>query len=116
MGIFAIACTGLTVAFSRMADAAFLSQQELQVTQILDSALTEQLSLPTLEEGAFQIPVEGTEIELDVSIVPLEDLLNQEGEVLQQMYKIVITANWYANGQWQSRTAETWRNNLMYQP
>jgi|TARA_B110000037_G_scaffold46432_1_gene56890 hypothetical protein len=106
----------MAVAFHRMAEAASLAQTEMRITRILDSALTEQLSFPTLEEGVTQIPVEGTDIELDVVIEPIEDLENQDGELLQQMYRIEITANWFANGAWQSRSAETWRYNLMYQP
>ena len=116
MADFAIACTGLTVAFHRMAGAASLAQSELRITRILDSALTEQLSMPTLEEGVAQIPVEGTDIELDVVIEPIEDMENQDGELLQQMFHIKIIANWYENGAWQERSAETWRYNPMYQP
>ena len=74
LGVFAIACTGLTVAFHRMAGTASLAQNELRITRILDSALTEQLSMPMLEEGVTQIPVEGTDIELDVIIEPIEDI------------------------------------------
>ena len=40
LAVFAIACTGLTVAFHRMAGAANLAQSELRITRILDSALT----------------------------------------------------------------------------
>lgn len=116
LGIFAIAATGMAVAFHRMAESASLAQTEMRITRILDSALTEQLSFPTLEEGVTQIPVEGTDIELDVIIEPLDELQNQEGEFLQNMFRIEITANWFANGAWQSRSAETWRYNLMYQP
>ena len=116
LGIFAIAATGMAVAFHRMAESASLAQTEMRITRILDSALTEQLSFPTIEEGVTQIPVEGTEIELDVIIEPLEELENQDGERLQQMFHIQITANWFASGAWQSRSAETWRYNLMYQP
>ena len=116
LSVFAIACTGLTVAFHRMAGAASLAQSELRITRILDSALTEQLSMPTLEEGVAQIPVEGTDIELDVVIEPIEDMENQDGELLQQMFHIKIIANWYENGAWQERSAETWRYNPMYQP
>ncbi len=116
LAVFAIACTGLTVAFHRMAGAASLAQSELRITRILDSALTEQLSMPTLEEGVAQIPVEGTDIELDVVIEPIEDMENQDGELLQQMFHIKIIANWYENGAWQERSAETWRYNPMYQP
>ena len=116
LGIFAIACTGLAVGFQRMGEAAALAQSELRITRILDSALTEQLSFPSVEEGEFQVPVEGTDIELDVLIEPIEVLETQEGEILQQMFRIEITANWFENGAMQSRTVETWRNNLMYQP
>jgi type II secretory pathway component PulJ len=116
LAVFAIACTGLTVAFHRMAGAANLAQSELRITRILDSALTEQLSMPMLEEGVTQIPVEGTDIELDVEIEPIEDMENQDGELLQQMFHIKVIANWYENGAWQERSAETWRYNPMYQP
>jgi len=116
LAVFAIACTGLTVAFHRMAGAANLAQSELRITRILDSALTEQLSMPMLEEGVTQIPVEGTDIELVVEIEPIEDMENQEGEILQQMFHIKVIANWYENGAWQERSAETWRYNPMYQP
>jgi type II secretory pathway pseudopilin PulG len=114
--VFAIACTGLTVAFHRMADAARLAQSELRITRILDSALTEQFTFPNIEEGITQIPVEGTDIELDVVIEPIEDLESEEGELLQNMFHITVTANWFENGAWQSRSAETWRYNLVYQP
>ncbi|MEY3394131.1 MAG: hypothetical protein RL346_367 [Verrucomicrobiota bacterium] len=116
LAIFAIACTGLTIAFHRMTEAATLSQSELRITRILDSAIAEQLSFPTLEEGTTQIPVDGTEIELDVVVTPIEDLENQKGELLKEMYHIGITAKWFNGTEWQSRFAETWRYNLMYQP
>lgn len=116
LGIFAMACTGLVVAFHRMVETATLAQTELQITRILDSALTEQLSFPTLEEGTTQIPVEGTDIELDVVVSPITNLENQNGQLLQEMYRIEITAKWFADGKWQSRSVETWRYNLMYQP
>ena len=116
LGIFAMACTGLAVAFSRMGKAASLAQSELQITRILDTALKEQMSFPALEEGATQIPVKGTDIELDVLVEPLKELENQDGEVLQQMFRVEITANWFDNGEWQSRSVETWRYNPMYQP
>jgi type II secretory pathway pseudopilin PulG len=116
LGVFAIACTGLTMAFHRMAAAASLAQSELRIARILDSALTEQLSLPTLEEGVDQIPVEGSNIELDVVIKLIDNLKNKDDELLQQMFHIKITAKWYENSEWQERSAETWRYNPMYQP
>lgn len=116
LGVFAMACTGLAVAFTRMGEAASLAQSELQITRILDTALKEQMSFPTLEPGSTQIPVRGTDIELDVVVAPLEELTNQDGEVLQQMFRVQVTANWFENGEWQSRSVETWRYNPMYRP
>ncbi len=112
LGIFAIACTGLAVAFHRMAQTASIAQTELQITRILDSALAEQISFPTLEEGTTQIPIEGTDYELDVVVTPIEDLENKDGQLLQEMYRIQITANWFADGKSQTRSVETWRYNL----
>ena len=116
LGVFAIAATGITVSFHRMGQAASLAQQELRITRILDSALTQQLSLPTLQESTTQVPIPDTDIELDIIIAPIKNLENLKGEPLREMYRITITANWFANGTPQTRTAETWRYNLMYQP
>lgn len=116
LSVFAIACTGLVVALHQMADTASNAQRELKITRILDSALAEQLSFPTLQEGTTQIPIEGTDIELDVVVKPIEDLKTKDDQILQEMYHIHITANWYFDGKWHSRTAETWRYNMMYQP
>ena len=57
-----------------------------------------------------------TGIELDTTIELIEDLENEEGQLLQEMYRIEIAASWYANGEWQDRTVETWRYGRMYQP
>ena len=51
LAVFGMAATGFAVALHRMASVAALAQSELRITRILDSALDETLSLPTLEEG-----------------------------------------------------------------
>ena len=99
-----------------MADAASLAQTELKIIRILDSALTEQISYPTLSENTFQIHVEDTDIDLNVVITQIKDLENQDGEILQEMYRVQITAKWFEGGSWHERSVEGWRNNLMYQP
>ncbi len=116
LAVFGIAATGFAVALHRMSDVAALVQSELRITRILDSALDETLSLPTLEEGTTDTPVGDTGIELHTTIEPIEDMENEDGMVLQEMYRIEIVARWYANGSWQERTVETWRYGRMYQP
>ncbi len=114
--VFGMAATGFVVALHRMSAAASFAQSELRLTRILDSALDEILSLPVLEEGETNTTVGETGIELDTTIALIEDLENEEGEILQEMYRIEIRARWYANGQWQERTVETWRYGRMYKP
>ena len=116
LGVFGIAATGFAVALKRMAQAAQLAQSELRITRILDSALSETLSLPVLEEGVTNSSVGETGIELDTMISLLEDLETEEGQPLAEMYRIEVVARWYENGVWQERAVDTWRYGRMYQP
>lgn len=116
LAVFGMAATGFTVALNRMAATASLAQSELRITRILDSALEETLSQPTIEEGSDTIEIGETGIELETNIERIEDLLNEEGQQLQDMFLIRIEAKWVENGQSQQRSVETWRYGMMYQP
>lgn len=116
LAVFSVAVTGFVVALHRMSDTAALAQSELRITRILDSALDETISMPTLEEGETDTQVGETGIELHTVIEPIEDMENEDGQLLQEMFRIEITARWYANGSWQDRVVETWRYGRMYQP
>ncbi|MEI7912405.1 MAG: type II secretion system protein [Verrucomicrobiota bacterium] len=116
LAVFSAAATGFAVALHEMAKAAGLAQNELRITRVLDSALDEALSMPTLEEGTTTNPVGKTGIEMATTIALREDLENVDGAPLQQMYVITVTARWYESGVWKERSAETWRYGLMYQP
>jgi type II secretory pathway pseudopilin PulG len=116
LAVFGMAATGFVVALHRMSATASMAQEELRITRILDSALDETLSLPVLEEGKTNSSVGETGIELDTNIELIEDMENEEGQILQEMYRIEIRARWYTNGEWRERTVETWRYGRMYQP
>ncbi|MCU0753280.1 MAG: type II secretion system GspH family protein [Akkermansiaceae bacterium] len=116
LAVFGMAATGFVVALHRMSETASLAQSELRITRILDSAMDETISLPVLEEGKTSIEVGETGIELNTNIELIEDLENEDGELLQEMYRIEIQARWFANGAWQERVVETWRYGRMYQP
>ena len=116
LAVFGMAATGFTVALNRMAATASLAQSELRITRILDSALEETISLPTIEEGSDTIEIGETGVELETNIERIEDLLNEDGQQLQDMFRIRITAKWVENGRSQQRSAETWRYGMMYQP
>lgn len=114
--VFGMAATGFAVALSQMGKSAQLVQQELRITRILESALDEALSLPTLEEGTTTAVVPKTNIEVDTTVELLTGLQTEEGHLLQEMYRVRVTAHWFIDGAWQERFAETWRYGRMYQP
>lgn len=116
LAVFSMAATGFVVALHRMSQTASQAQIELRTTRILESELNETLSLPVLEPGETTRTVEGEDIELLVQIEPLEDLQNQDGAELQEMFRIRITARWYENANWHERQVETWRYGRLYQP
>ena len=116
LAVFGMAATGFTVALNRMAAAASIAQSELRITRILDSALDETLFLPVIEEGITTTQVGKTGIELETEVKLLDDLENSEGQMLQEMYCLKITAKWFENRAWQERSVETWRYSRMYQP
>jgi type II secretory pathway component PulJ len=115
IGVFAIAATGFVVALHRTDDLAATAQRELRIMRVLDSALKEALSLPVLEEGTTTVELEEMGIEIETLIEPME-MENQDGQLLQEMFRILVTAYWFENGEWQQRDAETWRYARLYQP
>ncbi len=115
LAVFGIAATGFAVALHKMAEVASLAQNEMRMTRILDSALNETLSLPVLEEGVTESEVGETGISLQTTIELLEELENEDGQLLQEMYRIEVFARWFENGEFQERMVETWRYGRMYQ-
>ncbi|MCU0794698.1 MAG: hypothetical protein MUF31_02065 [Akkermansiaceae bacterium] len=120
MGIFAMVATGFAIALARTSDLAQAAQRRMQVNRILDSALTAALSSPVLEPGTvsetLSEEIGGATVEVDTLIEPLEELENEDGQLLQQMFRIEVSAHWYENGDWQMESAETWRYARLYQP
>jgi prepilin-type N-terminal cleavage/methylation domain-containing protein len=118
LAVFGIAATGFTVALHRMAKVAALAQSELRITRIMDSALDEALSLPVLEEGETETEIgeAGNEIKFLTTVELLEEMENEEGQLLQEMYRIEVVATWVENNERHERSVETWRYGRMYQP
>lgn len=119
LGIFGIAATAFAVALQKTAELASQAQNEVRITRLLESALAEAMSYPVLEEGTTTVPVEemsalGMEIDTLVELLP--EMENQDGRLLQEMYRIRVTAHWFENGQWREESAETWRYSRLYQP
>lgn len=119
LAVFGMAATGFIVALHRMAAVAAQSQSEMRLTRILDGALDETLSLPVLEEGETTVDVaelgDEARLELVTTVSRLDEMENEDGQLLQEMYRIEVAAHWFENGEWQERKVETWRYGRMYQ-
>ena len=109
MGIFALAATGFTIALQKAADASDMAAREVQVTRILQSSLDEALSLAVLEEGDFTQKLEERNMDIVTSYRPIEGLENQDGQVLQDMWSVTVTAYFLQGNVEISRSARTWR-------
>ena len=115
VAVFSIAATGFVVALHKTGDVAAATQREMKITRVLESALHEALSLPTLEEGKTTLELEDSGMEVDTLIEPIE-MENQDGQLLQEMFRIEVTVFWLEDDEWQERSAETWRYARLYQP
>jgi Tfp pilus assembly protein PilV len=119
LGVFAMAATGFAIALHRTADLAFAAQRELKINRLLESALAREMSQPVLEEGSKSEAVEemeneGMEIETTIELMP--EIENEDGQMLQEMYRIEVVARWFESGVSQEQMAETWRYSRLYQP
>jgi hypothetical protein len=119
VGVFGIAATAFAVALQKTSDLAMLTQRELVTTRLLQSALAEAMSYPVLEKGTTSVAVDemaeqGMEIETTIELLP--EIQNEDGQLLQEMYRIEVAARWFENGVPQEQIAETWRYSRLYQP
>ncbi len=116
MGLFALAATGFTRALQAAADASDMAAREMQVTRLLQSSLDEALSLPALEEGETTEDLEEREMRIVTNFERMEELENQQGQLLQDMWRITVTAYFRQGTLELNRSATTWRYGRLYQP
>ncbi len=116
MGIFALAATGFTLALQNAADASDMAAREMQVTRMLQSSLDAAISIPVLEEGETSEKLEEREMEIVTLYEKMEEMENVDGQLLQDMWRITVTAYFFQGNTELSRTAVTWRYGRMYQP
>jgi hypothetical protein len=116
MGIFALAATGFSIALQKSADASDMAAREMQVTRILQSSLDEAISIPTLEEGETSQKLEERSMEIVTKYEKMEEMENIDGQLLQDMWRITVTAYFMQGNTQLDRSAVTWRYGRLYQP
>lgn len=113
--MFSVMAVGFAKALSVIRRNSMLVEQRMQMTEVVDSALRETLTLPTLEEGETVIDLEERDMEILTIVEPME-LENEEGKLLQQMFRVTVSARWYEDGREKIETAEGWRYLKLYKP
>lgn len=117
LGFFMIAAVSFTIALRKVGDVAEASTAETTITRILDSALIEALSTPQIEVGRNVVDLDefGTEGRLQVTTAIEElELETEDGQILPEMYEIVVTATWLEGLEEKERAARTWRYGRAY--
>ncbi|MEM9283694.1 MAG: prepilin-type N-terminal cleavage/methylation domain-containing protein [Verrucomicrobiota bacterium] len=116
LALFASTATALVVALNEVGNVTFELQRDRKIARILDSELRQVMSLPTLEEGQETRVLDELGIEIDVLIEPIEELENQDGQLLQNMFRIQLSAVWrdQVSGEFEKESVETWRYAPLY--
>lgn len=111
--IFTIIATSFTKAIGLLWRNTSFVKEELVISQILDSALQEVLHLQQLEEGSTEVFVPERDVTLESVVYPLE-LENIDGNLVSEMWEIVITARYQQDGINQERSVRGWRYLPLY--
>lgn len=124
LGLFSVVAVSLVKALHSTSRTASLIQDEIRIERILHSALINALSNPKLEEGEetkrlSEEVTYDTDVIMDgfitTAVEPME-LENEDGQLLQEMFKIKVTFSWQDSlGDEQEQSAETWRYKRLYQ-
>ena len=115
LGVFGLAAMGLIKALTVAAQTAVVSQLELRMILRLQSTLTEYSKIARIEEGRWQSDPDELGVWTETEVVPLEDIQNSEGQILNDMFRIRVTGYYDNFGQVGEMSAETLRYARLYQ-
>lgn len=123
LGLFSAVAVSLVKALHMTSRTAATIQDEMYVDRILRSAMIEALSNPNLEEMSETVDL--TEItgddssfdqgQIETIVEPLE-FENEDGQLLQNMFRVQVVFHWWTEDGWQQQSAETWRYANLYKP
>ena len=114
--LFAIVGTALMTALNEVGRMAYDARRESVLARLLDSELRAAMTVPVLEEGETRKTLEELDAEIISILQPMEEIENQDGRLLEQMFRIEVVAIWWENNAQQEMSAETWRYARLYQP
>ena len=116
IAIFGMVALGLMRALSIGAQTAVVGQLELRMLLRLQSTLTEYSKLQRLEEGTFDSDPDELGVITRTEIVKLDKMMNAENQELQDMFHIIVRAEYDNFGTKGEMVADTYRYARLYQP
>ena len=114
VAMFAIVGTAMVVAINDVGNLTFELHRGQRLSRILDSELRRAMSVPRLEEGTVSVTMDELGVELETVIEPIEEMVNQDDQILSNMFRVKVSAYWWVDGEYQSETTETWRYARLY--
>ncbi|MGJ8724363.1 MAG: hypothetical protein ACSHYB_07390 [Roseibacillus sp.] len=114
VALFAMVGTAMVVAINDIGNLTFELHRGQRLSRILDSELRRTMSLPNLEEGKESVSLDELGVEIETLVEPMLEMENQDGQVLSNMFRIQVSAYWWADGEYQSQSTETWRYARLY--
>ena len=116
IAIFGMVALGLMRALSIGAQTAVVGQLELRMLLRLQSALTEVSKTQTIKEGTFDYDPDELGVVIRTEIVKLDKLENADGQLLPDMFHIIVRAEYDNFGTKGEMKADTYRYAKLYQP
>ena len=114
--VFAIVGVALITALNEIGRMAFEARRESVLARLLDSELRAAMTVPTLEEGEVTKSLDEMQVEIKTIVEPLTELENQDGRLLQQMFRVEVVATWWEDNDWSELSVESWRYGRLYLP
>ena len=69
-----------------------------------------------IEEGEATVDLEERNMQVLTRYEKMEEMENQDGQLLQEMWRVTVTASYVEGGNRLERSAITWRYGRLYQP
>lgn len=113
--MFGIVGTSLVVALNDIAKLSFELHRGQRLSRILDNELRRAISIPNIQEGTTTRSLNEFQIDLETVIAPIEEMENEDGQLLANMFRIRVTGFWFSEGEQFSESVETWRYARLYQ-
>lgn len=114
VSVCGVMTTGIVIAMFQIGKLSQDAKRQSALTRIIHNELMFATTRPRIQEGKTIKQVEEWDVEVETIITPLEDLIDQDGNVVNGIFNIQVNAVWWGDGDYERLSVETWRNRILY--